>query len=276
MRKVLFLLLSVLFLGGQVYAQSRTVTGRVTDGKDGSPIPGVTIQIKGTNKGTMSTPDGSYKITVDNSNAVLTFSFVGYLVKELPANKEVMNVSLEADNKQLSEVVVTGYTQVDRKKMVSSIAEVSSKQIENVPMPDVNQILQGRAPGVVTASASGQPGSAQKVTIRGIGSLSAGAGPLYVIDGVIVNNGQFNYDNQTQSSDIMANLNPNDIESVNVLKDASATALYGSRGSNGVIVISTKKGKAGTSNVNFKAQYGFTSPSFGKWKQMGGHLVFFF
>lgn len=274
MRKVLFLLLSVLFLGGQVYAQSRTVTGRVTDGKDGSPIPGVTIQIKGTNKGTMSTPDGSYKITVDNSNAVLTFSFVGYLVKELPANKEVVNVNLETDNKQLSEVVVTGYTQVDRKKMVSAIAEVSSKQIENVPMPDVNQILQGRAPGVVTASASGQPGSVQKVTVRGIGSLSAGAGPLYVIDGIIVNSGQFNYDNQTQTSDIMANLNPNDIESVNVLKDASATALYGSRGSNGVIVISTKKGKAGTSNVNFKAQYGFTSPSFGKWKQMNGQQAF--
>ncbi|WP_161596876.1 SusC/RagA family TonB-linked outer membrane protein [Chitinophaga vietnamensis] len=274
MRKVVFLLLSVFLLAGQAFAQSRTVTGKVTDGKDGSPIPGVTIQVKGTSKGTTTTPDGFYKINVDDNNAVLVFSFVGYANKEVPANQSVINVGLSTDNRELSEVVVTGYTQVDRKKVVSSIAEVSSKQIENVPMPDVNQILQGRAPGVVSASSSGQPGSMQKITIRGIGSLSASASPLYVIDGVIINNGQFNYDVQTQSSDIMANLNPNDIESVSVLKDASALALYGARGSNGVIVITTKKGKAGTSKVNVKAQYGFNSPSFGKWKQMNAQQAF--
>ncbi|WP_167014636.1 TonB-dependent receptor [Chitinophaga sp. Cy-1792] len=274
MRKVLFLLLAVLCIGGQVFAQSRTVSGKVTDGRDGTPVPGVTIQIKGTSKGTTSGVDGSYKINIDDEKTVLVFSFVGFAKQEVIASGSVLNVKLASDDKQLSEVVVTGYTQVDRKKAVSSIAEVSSKQLENVPMPDVNQLLQGRAPGVVSSSASGQPGSVQKVTVRGIGSLSAGAGPLYVIDGIIMNNGQFNYDVQSQSSDIMANLNPNDIENVTVLKDASALALYGARGSNGVIVISTKKGKAGTSKVNFKAQYGFQSPSFGNWKQMNGQQAF--
>ncbi len=273
MRKLLFLLLAVLCFGGQVIAQSRTVTGKVTDGRDGSPIPGVTIHLKGSNVGTTSTADGTYKITVSD-NAVLVYSFVGYLSQELPANKDVINVKLANDDKQLSEVVVTGYTQVDRKKLVSSIAEVGSKQIENVPVTDVNQVLQGRAPGVVSASGSGQPGSKQNVAIRGIGSLNAGASPLYVIDGVIMNTGQYNYDVQTQSSDVLANINPNDIETINVLKDASATALYGARGSNGVIVINTKKGKAGTSKVNFKAQYGFNSPSFGNWKLMNAQQAF--
>ncbi|MFB6455715.1 SusC/RagA family TonB-linked outer membrane protein [Chitinophaga sp. Hz27] len=274
MRKVLFLLLAVLCIGGQAFAQSRTVSGKVTDKKDGMPIPGVTIQIKGTSKGTTSGADGSYKINVDNEDAVLIFSFVGYAKQEVAAKAAVVNAKLDSDDKQLSEVVVTGYTVVDRKKMVSSISEVGSKQLENAPVPDVNQLLQGRAPGVVSASGSGQPGAKQSISIRGIGSLSAGASPIYVIDGVIANSGQFNNDVQTQSSDIMANLNPNDIESINVLKDASALALYGARGGNGVIVITTKKGKAGSSKVGFRAQYGFNNPSFGNWKQMNAQQAF--
>ncbi|WP_073081907.1 SusC/RagA family TonB-linked outer membrane protein [Chitinophaga jiangningensis] len=273
MRKVLVLLLAVLSLAGNVFAQGRTVTGKVTDARDGSPIPGVTIQIKGTNKGTTSSVDGTYKIAVD-ANAVLVFSFVGYANQEKPAASDVLNVKLGADDKQLSEVVVTGYTVVDRKKLVSSISEVGSKQLENVPMPDVNQLLQGRAPGVVSSSGSGQPGAKQSISIRGIGSLSASADPIYVIDGVIINAGQVNEVTQTQSTDIMANINPNDIESINVLKDASALALYGARGGNGVIVITTKKGKAGQSKVGFKAQYGFNMPSFGNWKQMDAQQAF--
>ena len=273
MRKVLVLLLAVLSLAGNVFAQGRTVTGKVTDARDGSPIPGVTIQIKGTNKGTTSTVDGTYKIAAD-ANAVLVFSFVGYAAQEKPASSEVLNVKLGTDDKQLSEVVVTGYTVVDRKKLVSSISEVGSKQLENVPMPDVNQLLQGRAPGVVSASGSGQPGAKQSISIRGIGSLSASSDPIYVIDGIIINNGQVNQITQTQSTDVMANINPNDIESINVLKDASALAMYGARGGNGVIVITTKKGKAGSSKVGFKAQYGYNMPSFGNWDQMNAQQAF--
>lgn len=261
MRKVLFLLLSVLFLGGQVYAQSRTVTGRVTDAADGSAIPGANIQIKGTTKGTATNPEGAYTIQVD-ANATLIVSFIGFEAKEVPVGTAAtLNVKLKTDSKSLDEVVVTGYTV--EKKINSTIAasSINGAKINNVALPDVNQMLQGNAPGVAVSTNSGQPGAKTEVRIRGIGSISASNSPLYVVDGVIISSGDFTQN--TPSQDVIANLNPADIENVTILKDASATALYGSRGSNGVVVITTKTGKKGVSRINFNAKYGFQNLSHG-------------
>ncbi|MFY0252771.1 SusC/RagA family TonB-linked outer membrane protein [Chitinophaga sp. 30R24] len=255
MRKVLFLLLSVLFLGGQVYAQSRTVTGRVTDARDGSAIPGANVQIKGTSRGTVTTPEGSFTLQVDDK-ATLIVSFIGFETKEIPVgNTATVNIKLKTDAKGLEEVVVTGYTV--EKKVGSTIAasSISGAKINNVALPDVNQMLQGNAPGVAVSTNSGQPGAKTEVRIRGIGSISASTSPLYVVDGVIVSSGDFTQNTPTQ--DVIANIDPADIENVTVLKDAAATALYGSRGSNGVIVITTKTGKRGQSRINFNAKYGF-------------------
>ncbi|SEA93781.1 TonB-linked outer membrane protein, SusC/RagA family [Chitinophaga terrae (ex Kim and Jung 2007)] len=254
MRKVLFLLLSVLFLGGQAFAQSRTVTGRVTDAKDGSGIPGATIQIKGTSKGTVTNPEGSFTLQVDG-NATLVFSFIGYEQKEVPVgNASTVNVSLKTDAKSLEEVIVTGYTV--EKKVNSTIAAstISGAKINNVALPDVNQMLQGNAPGVAVSTNSGQPGAKTEVRIRGVGSISASNAPIYVVDGVIVSSGDFTQN--TATYDVISSINPADIENITVLKDASATALYGSRGSNGVIVITTKSGKKGVNKINFNAKYG--------------------
>ncbi|WP_158563257.1 SusC/RagA family TonB-linked outer membrane protein [Chitinophaga silvatica] len=255
MRKVLFLLLSVLFLGGQVYAQSRTVTGRVTDAKDGSGIPGATVQIKGTSKGTVTNPQGSFTLQVDG-NVTLVVSFIGFEQKEVATgNVSTVNVALKTDSKSLEEVIVTGYT--IEKKVNSTIAAstISGAKINNVALPDVNQMLQGNAPGVAVSTNSGQPGAKTEVRIRGIGSISASNAPIYVVDGVIVSSGDFTQN--TATSDVISTINPADIENITVLKDASATALYGSRGSNGVIVITTKSGKKGTNKINFNGKYGF-------------------
>lgn len=261
MRKVLFLLLSVLFLGGQVFAQSRTVTGRVTDAKDGSAIPGANIQIKGTSKGTVTNPDGSYTIPVDD-NTVLIVSFIGFEAKEVRVGvSTTLNVKLNTDSKSLDEVVVTGYTV--EKKVNSTIAAstISGSKINNVALPDINQMLQGNAPGVAVSTNSGQPGAKTEVRIRGIGSISASTSPLYVVDGVVISSGDFTQN--TPSQDILANMNPADIENVTILKDASATALYGARGSNGVVVITTKTGRKGQSRINFNGKFGFQNLAHG-------------
>ncbi|NSL89110.1 SusC/RagA family TonB-linked outer membrane protein [Chitinophaga solisilvae] len=255
MRKVLFLLLSLYFLAGQAFAQSRTVTGKVTDGKDGSPIPGVTIQIKGTSKGASTNPDGAFTLQVSPTD-VLVVSFLGYETQQVPVGANAtINVKLQVDSKSLEEVVVTGYTV--EKKAVSTIAasSISGAKVNNIALPDVNQMLQGNAPGIAVSTNSGQPGARTEVRIRGIGSISASNSPLYVLDGVVMSSGDFTQNTATQ--DILANLNPADIETVNILKDAAATALYGSRGSNGVVVITTKSGKKGQSRINFNGKYGF-------------------
>lgn len=248
-----------------VLAQDRTVSGKVTD-PTGSSLPGVSVMIKGTTVGTQTDVEGRYTLSVPNGG-VLTFSFIGYETKEVPiGNLSILDVSLSEDSKTLEEIVVQGYTTTSETQRVAAVSKVGSSAIENVPMPDVNQILQGRAPGVFSTAPSGQPGAAQQVLIRGVGSLTAGNGPLYVLDGVIMQTGDFT--SETQTNDILANINPNDIESVNVLKDAAGTALYGARGSNGVILITTKRGKSGTSQVIARAQYGVTQPLFGKFDLM--------
>ncbi len=274
MRKALLLLLGCLVLAFQLNAQDRVITGRVT-GATGNPLENASVLVKGSSVGTTTKTDGSFSLTVPAGTKFLIISSVGMAQEEVDiTGKETVNVSLKGGENNLQEVVVTGYTTTARNKSTVAASVVGAKDISNVPMTNVNDILQGKATGLTVMSTSGQPGSSSNIRIRGVGSISAGASPIYVIDGIIVERGQFVAGVISQNNDILSNMNPNDIESVTVLKDAAALALYGARGGNGVIVINTKKGKAGTSKVNFVAQYGVTKPSVGNWGMMSAQQVY--
>ena len=265
MKHILLLWLFVAISGMTAYAQTRTIKGKVTDSKDGAAVPYATVRIQGSNKGTATDQNGTFSVEI-SGNQTLVISSVGFTPQSVkPDNSNTVNVSLVADN-TLTEYIATGYVNTNRVKKVSAVAEVSAEKLANTPLVDINQALQGQAAGVFVGGASGQPGSVQNVRIRGVGSISASAAPLYVIDGIIVDGRDVNKsgDLALQSNDLLANLNPNDVESINILKDASATAMYGSRGANGVIVINTKKGKAGVTTFGARAQYGTSKPSFGK------------
>jgi len=240
---VIFLL--VLLIGSHLtFAQDRTIFGTVISQEDGAGLPGVNVIVKGTNSGTVTDVAGTFKIGISN-DAVLVFSFIGYVTEEVETNsRSVIDVKMKQDLKQLQEVVVTGYREENRRALPGSVAVVKSDKIQNIPIASFDQVLQGRVPGMLVLGGSGQPGAAASVIIRGIKSLSGSNGPLYVIDGVPVAAGVFN------------TLNTNDFESVTVLKDASAATIYGSRGSNGVIVITTKRGKDGDTQINYGFQYG--------------------
>ena len=236
----------------------RTVTGKVTDDQ-GKPLPNVTVLVKGTTSGTTTSAEGTYSLTVPSSAKALVFSSVNYESVEMTlGGKTSVNVSLVTTEKALTEVVITGYTREKKREFTGAASVLSPKVIENVPVASVDQMFQGRIPGLVANSGNGQPGSSANVHIRGISSITAaGVQPLYVVDGVPIGSGD------------LATLNPNDFESVTVLKDAGAAALYGSRGSLGVIVITTKRGKAGVSNFQFRSQVGFTQrPQPSQFEQM--------
>ncbi|MBK7874103.1 MAG: TonB-dependent receptor [Saprospiraceae bacterium] len=270
MKRLSLVLLLVLASGIALLAQ-RTIRGTITDDQ-GEPLIGATVLAKSTSVGSVSDIDGSYTLSVPAGATTLVFSYTGFATQEVQLGaSDVVDVSMSPDIAQLSEVVVTGYSETERKKLVASVATVDRKALENVPMPDVNQLIQGRAPGVFSTAASGQPGAAQNVRIRGTGSITAGRGPLYVIDGVIMQNGDFSQ--LTTTNDVLSNINPNDIDNVSILKDAAATALYGSRGSNGVILITTKRGKAGKSVITAKVQYGITQPNTGNFDLMNGQEI---
>ncbi len=272
MKKILLLGFVLALLTGMSYAQDRTVSGKVTSTEDGAPIPGVNVVVKGTTTGAVTDLDGNYKLSVPAEGGTLIFSFIGMVTQEVEiGSRSVIDISMTADAEQLAEVVVTGYSTISQQKNVSAIAVVNSADIENVPLPDVNQLLQGKAAGVYSTAPSGQPGASQAIRIRGVGSISAGSGPLYVVDGVIAEQGDFT--TVAGPQDILSNINPNDIESLTVLKDAAATALYGSRGSNGVILITTKRGKAGKSTITARAQYGVTLENSGNFQMMDGQTV---
>jgi TonB-linked SusC/RagA family outer membrane protein len=245
MRKKITLLIVFLLYGvSMTFAQDITVRGEVKD-KQGLPLPGVSVQIKGAPKGTVTSGDGLFSLAAP-ADAVLTFSFIGYKTIEQPvANNTSINITLSEDNNQLNEVVVIGYGTTTRKDITTAVVSVSSKDIENQPVTNPLQAIQGKAAGVQITSQSGKPGSGVSVSIRGNTSITASNSPLYVIDGVTSRNADF--------------LNPNDIESMTILKDASAAAIYGSSGANGVILITTKKGKAGKLQVGFNAFTGFSN-----------------
>jgi len=277
MKKQLQCLFFFLLISIGAMAQERTITGTVTGKDDGLPIPGASVRVKSTQIGAITNSNGKFTIKVPSNTAVLEFSYLGYVMQSKPVGSSgVVDAVLVSDSRSLSDIVVTGYTVQNKQDATSAISKISAEQFKDTPVADPNELLKGRVTGVVVTSGSGQPGSVQFVRIRGVNSISSGNSPLYVIDGVVVARGDFNTDknydltasNEVTPTDILANLNPNDIESFDVLKDASAIALYGARGANGVIVITTKKGKAGATEFNVRSQYGRTKANFGKFKLM--------
>jgi len=234
--KVLFLLLGLAF-GFQGYSQGISVSGRVTDANDGQTIPGVTILVQNTSTGTITDIDGKYSLNVD-PGATLVFSFVGYNTQEIAVgNQTKINVVLVPSITTLEEAVIIGYGTVKKSDATGSVAVVSSKDFNRGAITSAQELLAGKATGVVITSNGGAPGASSTIRIRGGSSLNTSNDPLIVIDGVAIDNTGI-----SGSANILSTINPNDIESFTVLKDASATAIYGSRASNGVILITTKRG----------------------------------
>lgn len=237
----IFLVFSSAYLG---YAQTGTISGVVTSGDDGAPIPGVNIIIRNTATGTVTDVDGKYTLAV-GANDVLVFSSIGYASQEVPVDgRSVVNITMQADIKSLSEVVIVGYGSQRKADITSAVSVIDMDNIGDVPVANASRLLQGQAAGVQVRQTTGTPGSEMEVTIRGIGSLGAGSRPLYVVDGFPI------------GTSMGQNINPADIESISVLKDAASTAIYGARGSNGVILITTKSAKEGQINLTFDANYG--------------------
>jgi TonB-linked SusC/RagA family outer membrane protein len=223
----------------------RPITGRIIDASTNSGLPGVSIVVKGSAIGTNSDANGRYTINVSDNKAVLVFSYVGYLKQEIQVGTQTeVNVTLVSDNKTLDEVIVTGYGQVRKSDLTGAVGTVKGEDLTRGPISSITQGLQGQTSGVQITRMGGQPGEGTVVRIRGGNSLTGGNEPLYVIDGVQM------YDESG------ADLNPNDIESLEVLKDASATAVYGARGANGVILVTTKRGKEGKLKVDYQTYVG--------------------
>ena len=242
MFKVLLTLVVGLFLSVGAFAQQITVNGIVKD-TTGEPIIGANVLVKGTTNGTITDFDGNFQLMA-NKGDIIVISFIGYTAQELPATAELMNVVLKDDSEMLSEVVVIGYGTVKKNDLTGSVATVKADQINKGVVTTPSDLLRGKSAGVVVTSGSGQPGAGATIRIRGGSSLSATNDPLIIIDGLPVSNSSI-----SGMADPLSSINPNDIESFTVLKDASATAIYGSRASNGVIVITTKKGSKGGSSI---------------------------
>ncbi|MCY1721184.1 TonB-dependent receptor [Prolixibacteraceae bacterium Z1-6] len=243
--------------------QQGSVSGKVTD-QAGKPLPGVTVIVKGTTKGTVTDVDGLYTIPEVPDDAVLRFSFVGMKMQEIQVNNQSqINITMEEDAIGLDEVVAIGYGTIKKSDLTGSVTSVKTEDLESVKMQSIDQALAGRAAGVQVTQSSGVPGSAPAVRVRGTTSLQGANEPLYVVDGfpIYAGAGSGNAGTAAGSSNIsgIANINPNDIESIEILKDASATAIYGARAANGVILITTKSGTAGNDKISFSANYGFQS-----------------
>jgi iron complex outermembrane receptor protein len=241
---------------GYLYQQGTIVSGNVKD-EEGAAMPGVNILEKGTTNGTVSDAEGNYRLNVLSPNATLVFSFVGAETKEVPVGQQTeISVSLTSSLSTLSELVVIGYGTQKKSDVTGAVSSLKSENFNQGVVTNPGQLLQGQVSGVNVTTASGEPGASQNVIIRGIGSLRSGTQPLYVIDGFLL-------DNSTQGLDTnpLNFLNPADIESMEVLKDASATAVYGARASNGVVVITTKRGKSGKTEMNFSASTAWSSIS---------------
>ena len=260
MKNVFFRGLAVcvmLMLAQLGFAQKITVTGQVLDATDGQPLIGAGVVLS-TGGGTITDYDGKFSIDAP-ANASITFSSLGYIsATEAIEGRTVIKVSLSPDTQALEEVVVLGYTTQKKAEISSAVVSMSGEKLNNVASADVGNMLQGKVAGVVAMNASGQPGEAAAIRIRGTGSITAGAGPMYVVDGVA--GGDFN---------------PNDVETISVLKDASATALYGAAAAGGVIVVTTKSAKQDKPIVNFKASYGIKKALTGRFKAMNSEELYY-
>ena len=233
------------------------ITGKVLD-EDGKPLPGASILLAGSLKGVMSDADGSYEITVPSTGSTLEFSYVGYVKQQVRVGTStVINVTLVMQYNSISAVVVVGYATEQKALLTGSIDVVNSEVIRDIPVMNIDNLMQGQASGVQVTQNSGTPGGSTSVRIRGVNSISGSNQPLYVIDGIPVvtgDYGQVGYEGQGINA--LSDLNPNDIESISILKDAAAASIYGARASNGVIVITTKRGANQKTQVNLNAYYG--------------------
>lgn len=265
MKKLLLANLLWVWLLPTAMAQQQ-VSGKVTDYSTGEPLPGVNILVKGTTTGTISDIQGNYSMSVSGNDAVLVFSFIGYETYEVAVGAQrTINAQLMPDLTTLEEVVVVGYGTMKRSDLTGAVASVSGDALRGTVSASVDQALQGRVAGVQVTQNSGQPGGAVSIRVRGTTSLTNSSEPLYVIDGVQMQGdagGITGFDwqggsggQQAATSNPLATLNPNDIESIEILKDASATAIYGSRAANGVIIITTKRGKRGEATVSYNGYY---------------------
>lgn len=243
-------ILGFVILGNTAFAQ-KTITGKVTDATDKSEMIGVTVSVKGTTIGTQTDLSGNYTIKVPEGPATLVFSFIGKLSQEVVlGNQTTINVALVDDSKQLEEVVVVAYGTRKKADLTGSVIAINSKDFQKGNIQSGEQLLQGKVAGLQVTSGGGQAGGGSTIRIRGAASLNASNDPLIVIDGIPVEGNSI-----SGSANLLNTINPNDIESMSVLKDASATALYGSRASNGVIIITTKKGAAGKPTFNFNTSF---------------------
>ncbi|WP_445736256.1 SusC/RagA family TonB-linked outer membrane protein [Mariniflexile sp.] len=253
------ILLLLLFIGfGAIHGQNRTnISGTVTDAQS-IPLPGTSIIEKGTSNGTQSDFDGKFSLSVANPNATLVISYIGYVTTEISLNgQKNIQVSLVEDVSKLDEIVVIAYGTQKKGNVSGAIASLSSEALEGRPVADFQNSMQGQVAGLNITKNSGAPGGGTSVVIRGKGSISGGSNPLYVIDGNIMNNGIGNQGAGFTNPDPLATINPSDIESITVLKDASAASIYGARGANGVILITTKRGKTGKARFELNSYSGF-------------------
>lgn len=239
----------ILLVGwGNTYAQN-TITGQVIDTNTAEPIPGVNVLVKGSSEGAVTDLNGRYSISAPDAESVLVFSFIGFATKEeVVGNRSTIDIALESDVASLEEVVVVGYGTKRKRDLTGSISQVEPDQVNIVATPNVAEALQGRAAGVAIMT-SPQPGGEPTIRVRGTGSISAGNDPLLVVDGFPLVNANLN------------DINSNDITSIEILKDASATAIYGSRGANGVILVTTKEGKTGQKNISVDSYFGVQTPA---------------
>ncbi|MBC8083820.1 MAG: TonB-dependent receptor [Hymenobacter sp.] len=235
-------LLVLLFFTRFAFAQTQSIAGKVTTADKNEPLPGVTVVVKGTTIGAGTNADGSFLLSVPNGTGTLVFSFVGYLTEEILIDgKTTINVSLRADNKALEEVVVVGYGTQKAGNVTGAITGITAKEIEERPVNRIENALVGQMPGVYVQTPSGEPGAELQIRVRGAASINAANDPLYVVDGVVVDN--------------LRGINPTDVANIEVLKDAASAAIYGSRGSNGVVLVTTKRGRKGPPVLQFS---GFT------------------
>lgn len=236
----------VIYKPNELRYQQRKVTGVVKDANTGEPLPGVNVLVEGTTLGVVTDIDGKYSLDLNNPDAVLNFSFVGYLTEKISTEgKTVIDIVLVPEIKSLDEVVVVGYGTVKKKDLTGSVGSVESAVITSTSSPNATSALQGRIAGVNIERNVGRPGGDFDIRVRGLSSIkNSNSGPLFVIDGIPTNEG-------------LNDLNPNDIEKIDILKDASATAIYGSRGANGVIIVTTKKGKEGKFAIQYDGYYGY-------------------
>ena len=231
-------------LSGKTPTVKLVVTGKVVDGSNGESLPGVNVLVEGTSTGTVTNAEGRYSIDVPDAEATLVFSYVGYVLQKVAVSgKTQIDIKLETDLRKLDEVVVVGYGTQKKADITGAISSISAKALREVPVTNAPQMLQGRAAGVYVLASGNKPGAGVSVQIRGRRSFSAGNDPLYVVDGIPISGG-------------LNDINPGDIEAMEILKDASATAIYGSRGANGVIIISTKRGKSGKPVVTYNGYVG--------------------